>query len=226
MANYKPNKAISTRYHGYNFRSRLEARWAVVFETLGLDWRYEVEGWRSPSGDMWLPDFLLEIQGKKVWVEIKPPGHDGDKPRWKRNLMIRRMVKGMSEDEQIWAIAADIPDPIRLREGWGLYDGQTIYWATLEGEFDMFYGEGNNVYHGPDRMRDWHYLCICTDCSTIGIHYSGSSERIECGCSKDSGGNVSPGGFIYTSSHPTILNAYAAARAARFEHEDREVWSH
>ena len=93
MTNYKPNTAISTRYHGYNFRSRLEARWAVVFETLGLNWRYEAEGLQSPSGDRWLPFFLLEIQGKKVWVEIKPPGR-GDKE------LLGRMAEGMSEDEQ------------------------------------------------------------------------------------------------------------------------------
>lgn len=29
-------KAIETRYKGYRFRSRLEARWAVFFDALGL----------------------------------------------------------------------------------------------------------------------------------------------------------------------------------------------
>ena len=37
-------KAIETFYKGYHFRSRLEARWAVFFETLGIPWKYEVEG--------------------------------------------------------------------------------------------------------------------------------------------------------------------------------------
>ena len=99
MTNYQPNTAIATRYHGYNFRSRLEVRWAVVFETLGLNWRYEAEGLQSLSGDRWLPDFLLKIQGKKVWVEIKPSGC-GDEE------LLGRMAEGMSEDEQIWAYAA------------------------------------------------------------------------------------------------------------------------
>jgi len=38
-------KPIPTQYQGYRFRSRNEARWAVFFETLQLDWRYEVEGY-------------------------------------------------------------------------------------------------------------------------------------------------------------------------------------
>ena len=31
-------KAIETSYKGYLFRSRLEARWAVFFDALGLVW--------------------------------------------------------------------------------------------------------------------------------------------------------------------------------------------
>jgi hypothetical protein len=37
-------KAIETRYKGYRFRSRLEARWAVFFDALGVEWEYEKEG--------------------------------------------------------------------------------------------------------------------------------------------------------------------------------------
>lgn len=72
-------KAIETRYKGYRFRSRLEARWAVYFDTLGWKWEYEKEGYdlsavktytrgfdlRLYLPDFWLPEF-------KTWVEIKP----------------------------------------------------------------------------------------------------------------------------------------------------------
>jgi hypothetical protein len=34
-------KSIQTRYSGRYFRSRLEARWAVFFDALGLKWDYE-----------------------------------------------------------------------------------------------------------------------------------------------------------------------------------------
>jgi len=61
-------KAIETRYKGYRFRSRLEARWAVFFDTLGIEWRYEVEGF-DVNGRPYLPDFFLPALG--IYVEVK-----------------------------------------------------------------------------------------------------------------------------------------------------------
>ncbi|MDR3571756.1 MAG: hypothetical protein P4L81_06215 [Candidatus Pacebacteria bacterium] len=52
-------KAIETSYKGYRFRSRLEARWAVFFETLGVEWKYEPEGFELSDGTRYLPDFWL-----------------------------------------------------------------------------------------------------------------------------------------------------------------------
>jgi hypothetical protein len=67
-------KSIETHYKGYRFRSRLEARWAVFFDHLDIDWEYEYEGFHIESGGLYLPDFLLKDDGKfpDVWVEIKP----------------------------------------------------------------------------------------------------------------------------------------------------------
>lgn len=64
-------KAIETRYKGYRFRSRLEARWAVFFDTLGVQWEYEKEGYELPSG-RYLPDFWLPQVG--MWGEVKATG--------------------------------------------------------------------------------------------------------------------------------------------------------
>ena len=38
-------KAIETIYNGYRFRSRLEARWAVFFDEIGIKYEYEKEGY-------------------------------------------------------------------------------------------------------------------------------------------------------------------------------------
>ncbi|MFA5567585.1 MAG: hypothetical protein WC972_02955 [Trueperaceae bacterium] len=62
-------KAIQTRYKGYHFRSRLEARWAVMLDHLGLEWEYEVEGFEFPNGVKYLPDFWLP--SSNVFLEIK-----------------------------------------------------------------------------------------------------------------------------------------------------------
>jgi len=72
--------AIETRYRGYRFRSRLEARWATFFDYLGCAWEYEKEGYVLPNGDRYLPDFWVSnvglrstlIEDSGIWVEIKP----------------------------------------------------------------------------------------------------------------------------------------------------------
>ncbi len=63
-------KAIETFYKNYHFRSRLEARWAVFFDALGLEWEYEPEGFDLGGGVYYLPDFYLPASN--MWVEIKP----------------------------------------------------------------------------------------------------------------------------------------------------------
>ncbi|WP_299313471.1 hypothetical protein [uncultured Halomonas sp.] len=62
-------KAIETIYKGYRFRSRLEARWAVFFDALGIEWEYEPEGFDLGEAGWYLPDFYLPEH--KVWIEVK-----------------------------------------------------------------------------------------------------------------------------------------------------------
>jgi len=61
-------QAIETEYKGYLFRSRLEARWAVFFDTLGIEWKYENEGYKTAEGEMYLPDFVLPGYGGRHWT--------------------------------------------------------------------------------------------------------------------------------------------------------------
>lgn len=65
-------KAIETQYNGYKFRSRLEARWAVFFDKMNIEWQYEAEGYEiAHEGKNWyyLPDFYLPKIG--CHVEVK-----------------------------------------------------------------------------------------------------------------------------------------------------------
>ncbi len=64
-------KAIETQFKGYRFRSRLEARWAVFFDALGIQWEYEKEGYDLGELGWYLPDFWLPEFNQ--WVEVKPP---------------------------------------------------------------------------------------------------------------------------------------------------------
>lgn len=62
-------QAIQTKYKGYRFRSRLEARWAVFFDALGVRWEYEKEGYKLSDGSYYLPDFYLP--DNQLWFEVK-----------------------------------------------------------------------------------------------------------------------------------------------------------
>jgi hypothetical protein len=62
-------KAIETNYKGYKFRSRLEARWAVFFDSAQIPWEYEPEGYVLSDGRKYLPDFYLPSE--EIFVEVK-----------------------------------------------------------------------------------------------------------------------------------------------------------
>ena len=74
-------KPIETIYNGYRFRSRLEARWAVFFDTLNVPYEYEPEGFVLHNGDWYLPDFRVKCYGMRtgepkdyyfdLWIEVK-----------------------------------------------------------------------------------------------------------------------------------------------------------
>ena len=61
--------ALPTYYGGVKFRSGLEARWAMYFDLINVEWRYEDEGYELPSG-RYLPDFWLPVAG--MHAEVKP----------------------------------------------------------------------------------------------------------------------------------------------------------
>lgn len=98
-------KPIPTKYKGILFRSRLEARWAVFFDELRLEWEYEVNGfdldgiWYLP--DLWLPQV-------KMWAEIKPVEFTAEE-RKKAKLLTKLSgyecleLVGQPADKPYWA---------------------------------------------------------------------------------------------------------------------------
>jgi hypothetical protein len=89
-------KAIETRYKGYRFRSRLEARWAVFFDAVGIEWEYEPEGFDLGDAGWYLPDFKVysyDEQGNKfaMWIEVK-----GGNPEPKEINKCEKLYQGQS----------------------------------------------------------------------------------------------------------------------------------
>lgn len=64
-------KVLPTLYNSILFRSRLEARWAVFFDSLKINWLYEFEGY-DLDGVWYLPDFYLPKYNGGCYVEVKP----------------------------------------------------------------------------------------------------------------------------------------------------------
>jgi hypothetical protein len=61
-------RAIQTFYDGFRFRSRTEARFAVMWKALGWRYQYEMDGFVLEQGPF-LPDFYLT--DCEVFVEVK-----------------------------------------------------------------------------------------------------------------------------------------------------------
>jgi hypothetical protein len=66
----KDLKPIPTTYNGVEYRSRLEARWAIYFDTLKISFEYELEGYQVTDKIRYLPDYFLPELS--CFVEIKP----------------------------------------------------------------------------------------------------------------------------------------------------------
>ncbi|MBX3139864.1 MAG: hypothetical protein KF875_03865 [Trueperaceae bacterium] len=92
-------EAIPTRYRGYHFRSRLEARWAVCLDSLGVPWEYEREGYVLPDGTQYLPDFWLPQEG--IYLEIK-----GTEVKHAEQKKAAHLARGQQTDV---VIAAGVP---------------------------------------------------------------------------------------------------------------------
>ena len=108
-------KPIETFYGGYRFRSRLEARWAVFFDAMGIKYQYEPEGFELGDGYRYLPDFYLPHED--VWVEIKgKPLTDKEREKIERFCIAKcDLANGGSKFR---LLEGEIPqEPIEVAEG-------------------------------------------------------------------------------------------------------------
>jgi hypothetical protein len=69
LDDYREITPIPTFYKGCFFRSRLEARWAVYFDEIGLPWKYEPVCFQLTDTDFYIPDFKIPEFG---FAEVKP----------------------------------------------------------------------------------------------------------------------------------------------------------
>lgn len=217
MSSDQPIRAIETVYKGYRFRSRLEARWAVCFDVLDLPWQYEIEGFSLPSGP-YLPDFWLPDNA--AWLEVKP----GTPTEMERQ---RAGELAAYTDCKFVTILAGSP--------WVGENTVYAYTGLLPRRFDRYVELA---------MRDEQFGVIAAIAQFYkGYYWKDAIERLKSLASGDTEedkaflawvdrqfadiGAEKPysertlTGFENAFDAALVAEAYAAARAARFEHGER-----
>lgn len=109
-------------YRGLTFRSRLEARWAMVFDELGLSFEYEPKAFETPAG-WYLPDFHLPDLG--LWVEIKPKAPDVDE-----EIKFQSLAK---QHASYALLLAGLPREKALPSGGSTWTDASVWIATPSG---------------------------------------------------------------------------------------------
>lgn len=147
-------KAIETHYKGYRFRSRLEARWAVCLDVIGLEWDYEPEGFALSIGP-YLPDFY--IPAANVWIEVKGRKPDYDELEKARQL---HAVTGAT----VVIVGQFSGHRAMLWDHWGLKDDFRLFSsATPQDSLEMFRRSELDDGH-------WGRHVSCPVCGCSNVH--------------------------------------------------------
>lgn len=180
-------RPIETEYRGYLFRSRLEARWAVFFDTLGVPYEYEPEGYDLGDGILYLPDFWLPTW--ESWVEVKPRMSS---PETERAVeLLARLGEGtgwrtLLFSGEVWPGRTLILD---VNPRGGVIDYGRIAQCRKCDGLCLLATDGD-MYHYAHDNYGW---------CEIGPHTCGDNEKWP------------------LDNTPRIIGAYTAARRARFE---------
>lgn len=195
-------KPIETKYNGYRFRSRLEARWAIFFDLVGIKYQYENEAFEIGKIN-YLPDFFLPEEN--YYIEIKP----NDPPA--------------EELEKIVSFAWHKPILLLAGEPYATFDqygaGATIEYVGKSYLERPLLCTGKNE---PEEHPNWgnpQIFIQCRSCENIGLESRGIhfSEFLE----KDLENFGVYHGFCCSENcgyagSPKLVNAYANSREYKF----------
>ncbi len=211
-------KAIETVYNGYRFRSRLEARWAVFFDALGVPFEYEKEGFDLGEAGWYLPDFWLPEQ--KMWFEVK-----GSEPTPDESRKATELAAATGSNVLVYRGPVEPPTIPPIRSVMMKYEGMQTYPlhphaplsvdTTVLGERKIG-GIGMWIVHGPMvRCYPDYWWSQCPACMEARPTYRGSGYHTNCPLWQKT---LRREDLTFTMSTLAIENAYFAARQARFEH--------
>jgi len=142
--------AITTKYDGIEYRSRLEARWAAFMKNIGWEIVYE-----PFDGDGYIPDFL--VQGERpLLIEVKPAATQKE-----YGAAVPKAEKGLASH---WRHDILI---VGISPYWVSDDGiESDHVAGMLGEFDSYEGSW---------QWDLGRWFTCRACGHISVFHSTSS---------------------------------------------------
>lgn len=205
-------KAIETMYNGYRMRSRLEARWAIFFDTLGIKYQYEAEGFEL-GGVRYLPDFLLPEQ--QCWIEIK--GQELTEQEWEKCLQFQ------AQSEKPLYILIGTPGGESIENDWPHFKASYVGIGLKNSE-----------------RREGYIWTKCLQCKAVGMcpdyeHFRPMDTfELFCDCHEKYLHTPLWGGdrkahlsdhikydLVAQGDDEALIAAYKAARQARFEHGEQ-----
>lgn len=127
---------IKTLHRGVLMRSRNEARWAALFDVMGIDWEYEALDLLG-----YIPDFSFELGDRECIVEVKAADEDFEAAETKIEcsgwegpaLIVGHRIDGSccgrfldfdgvewqwGELEFIWCTGCQQVGPVQAESGW------------------------------------------------------------------------------------------------------------
>ncbi len=157
--------SVPTLYKGIQFRSRLEARWAIFFDELGIEWDYEPETFQTKYG-YYMPDFFLPSINR--WFIVKGKVLKNDEREKVEDVCV------LTDSSAIIACGG-----LPLQFDWdkhGFYCYRFLFISKAK--------DGGTYADEP-------YLpCICKQCGKFDFQYEGRYER-NCECSDSDHGQNS-----------------------------------
>jgi hypothetical protein len=208
-------KAIETTYKGYRFRSRLEARWAVFFDTMRIPWKYESEGYEKEIGYgeeiktyRYLPDFFLPDRWGTggTFVEVKGDKQALKKDWWHNAQMhdfggvLPNFADSIGKSNAGLLLLSEIPEASQHK----IYFHPVLqHDKGVVKSYAFFGGDGLSV------VQDSPLANLLDIAPKYGLDSSEDDWEID---TKQ----------VHTTRHyPRVVEAYTAARSARFEHGEK-----
>ena len=145
-------KALETEYNGILFRSRLEARWAILFDALNLEYVYEPECYVLSNNQKYTPDFY--IKKYNLFIEIKP-NYD-----WLKNEYHFNRYKLF--EKQLLVLSGDFPNfdvnylfNCYADDEGKEYDGDVVFCPNTK--YEPFFYSGYNIGESNDDFENDYY---------------------------------------------------------------------